>query len=81
MADKTKPIPVTARDLASEHDSVIGEDTENFNQRKQRPINEELKAIKQKWWLQGDQESIKKNMIAQKIKFRDEIERESYLKA
>ena len=96
MFDKTKPIPVTARDLASDDDSDIEEDTENVNQQNRRPlgsvtervqgakliaINEELKAIEQKWWLQGDVESVKRSIIAQKEKAKAKIERERYLKA
>jgi hypothetical protein len=38
MVDKTKPIPVTARDLASDDDSDIEEDTENINQQNRRPL-------------------------------------------
>ena len=44
-------------------------------------INQELKEIEQKWWLQGDAESVKRSILAQKGQAKAKIERERYLKA
>ena len=44
-------------------------------------INEELKEIEQKWWLQGDAESVKRSILAQKEQAKSKIEKERYLKA
>ena len=77
--DKTKPIAVTARDLDESGDDS-GEDAENVNQQNVRAgsrtervqgakllaLNAELKEIEQKWWLQGDEESVKRSILAQK---------------
>lgn len=92
MMDKMKPIPVTARDLNS--DESDGEDVENVNTKNIRgskteriqgakmiAINEELKEIEQKWWLQGDAESVKRSILAQKEQAKSKIEKERYLKA
>ena len=72
-----KPVPVTARDLNS--DESDAEDTENVNTKNIRgskteriqgakmiAINNELQEIEQKWWLQGDAESVKRSILAQK---------------
>ena len=77
MFDKMKPVPVTARDLNS--DESDAEDTENVNTKNIRgskteriqgakmiAINNELQEIEQKWWLQGDAESVKRSILAQK---------------
>ena len=40
-----------------------------------------MKEIEQKWWLQGDAESVKRNILAQKDQAKAKIERERYLKA
>ena len=40
-----------------------------------------MKEIEQKWWLQGDAESVKRGMLAQKEQAKAKIERERYLKA
>ena len=40
-----------------------------------------MKEIEQKWWLQGDAESVKRSIQAQKDQAKAKIERERYLKA
>lgn len=75
MIDKMKPIPVTARDLNSDESddentenvnvkNIRGSKTERIQGAKMISINQELKEIEQKWWLQGDAESVKRSIIA-----------------
>ena len=90
--DKTKPLPVQDNDSDSEYDSDR-EENENVNKQnfakpietaqklKINEIENQVKLVEDKWWLLGDAEAVKRNLLAQKKQATQKIEKERYNKA